>query len=64
MFSVAKAIANQYACNSIVEADRQFEISCTKCCDTPRCLSMNCDRCRVAQMHEYIVEKLREEICA
>lgn len=62
MFSIAKAIANQYACNSIIEADKQFEISCNKCCNSPRCLAMNCDKCRVAQMHEWIIEKFRDEI--
>ena len=61
MFSVRVAINNQYACKSIVEADEQFKKSCDMCCMSPNCY-MDCDHCRVAQMHEYIVEELKKNI--
>ncbi len=62
MFSMQTAIANQYACQSIIEADKQFEISCEKCCNSPKCLHMDCDRCKVKQMHDYVIEMLKENI--
>lgn len=62
MFSMRVAIANQYACQSIIEADKQFEISCNKCCESPRCLHTDCANCRVQQMHDYVVAMLRDNI--
>ena len=64
MFSTRVAIANQYACRTILEADRQFEISCNKCCNSPQCLHRSCEGCRVAEMHKYIVEELARNIRA
>ena len=64
MFSVRVALANQYACNTILEADRQFEISCNKCCNSPQCLSRHCGTCPVQQMHDYVIECLKNGISA
>lgn len=61
-FSMRVAIANQYACQSIIEADEQFKKSCDICCNSPQCLWRNCHSCKVAQMHEYIVSELKRQI--
>lgn len=62
MFSVNRAIANQYACKSIIEADEQFAKSCEMCCNSPQCLYRNCDTCKVAMLHDYIVDELKKSI--
>lgn len=62
MFSMRVAINNQYACNSIIEADEQFKKSCEMCCNNPQCLWHNCDSCKVAMIHQYIVEELKSII--
>lgn len=61
MFSARVAIQNQYACNTIVEADKAFQKSCDMCCMSPSCY-MDCDHCRVAEAHKFIVERMKSEI--
>lgn len=62
MFSMKVAIANQFACTSIMQADEQFRKSCEMCCNSPQCLHRSCEGCRVDEMHKYIVEQLAAEI--
>ena len=62
MFSMRVAIANQFACTTIMQADEQFQKSCDICCNSPQCLHRSCDGCRVAEMHKYIIEQLKAEI--
>lgn len=64
MFSMRVALANQYACTSIMQADEAFEKSCDMCCNSPQCLHRSCEGCRVAEMHKYIVEELARNIRA
>lgn len=62
MFSQRVAIANQYACKSIMEADEEFRKSCDMCCNSPNCLWKDCSQCKVAMMHDYIVNELKRGI--
>ena len=62
MFSVDVAIANQYACQTIMDADKQFEKSCALCCNSPRCLHTPCETCRVQQMHDYVIATMKKEV--
>lgn len=64
MFSAKVAIANQYACQSIIQADKEFEKSCEMCCNSPQCLHHSCERCKVAEMHQFVVEMLAKNISA
>ena len=64
MFSMRVAVANQFACATIMQADEQFKKSCDMCCNSPQCLYRSCNGCRVAEMHRYIVEQLKSEIKA
>ena len=61
MFSKNIAINNQYACNSIVELDAQFEKSCALCCMSPY-NNVSCEQCHVQHVHDFMVEKLKDEI--
>lgn len=58
MFSMRVAINNQYACNSIIEADEQFKKSCEMCCRSPY-NNIDCDHCKVAMVHQCIIEELK-----
>ena len=62
MFSVRVAMANQYACESIIEADEQFKKSCEMCCSSPQCLWHDCERCKVAEIHKDIIKQLKKNI--
>ena len=62
MFSMRVAVANQYACTSIMQADEQLRKSCEICCNSPRCLYSDCSKCKVQQMHDFIVETLKDSI--
>lgn len=64
MFSMKVALANQYACTSIMQADEAFKKSCEMCCNSPQCLHHSCDRCKVAEMHQFMVEMLAKNISA
>ena len=61
MFSARVAIDNQYACNSIMDADKQFKRSCEMCCRSPY-NNINCDHCQVAMVHDNVVEMLNDMI--
>lgn len=61
-FSPRVAVSNLYACRSIIDADASFKKSCDLCCKNPACLWKDCNKCRVKQMHDYIVEMLRDNI--
>lgn len=62
MFSERIAINNQFACKTIIEADENFKKSCDICCNSPSCLWRDCDKCKVAQMHKFVVEELKKSI--
>jgi len=62
MFSMRVAVANQYACRTILEADKAFEESCNLCCNSPRCLHTDCRTCRVQQMHDAVVAMMQDNI--
>lgn len=64
MFSMRVAVANQYACTSIMQADEQFRKSCEICCNSPQCLYRSCEGCKVAEMHKFMVEMLAKNISA
>lgn len=62
MFSYHVAVTNQYACTTIMQADEAFKKSCDMCCNSPRCLYNDCDRCRLAAIHHEVVERLKGAI--
>lgn len=61
-FSIYQAINNQYACKSIIEAEERFKESCDMCCNSPQCLWRSCDSCKLAQLHEAVIEQLKAHI--
>lgn len=64
MFSKYVAINNQYACDTIIEADEQFRKSCEMCCNSPQCMWHSCEQCQVAMVHRNVVEELKKAIIA
>ena len=59
-FSKGVAINLQKRSMSVEDARCRFSISCTMCCNDPKCLwQSSCDRCEVAATHRRIVAELR-----
>ena len=60
MFSRRVAINLQKMSTSVEDAKCKFSISCTMCCNDPKCLwQSSCDRCEVAAVHKCVVVELR-----
>ena len=51
----------QKTAKTIEEANARFSLSCTICCNDPKCLwQESCDRCMVAAIHREKIKDLRE----